>query len=216
MFCFIPVGQRVVCNSLSAATLVIVRLFYLSDSQLYRQLSSLLATEVICDDEPQALETKTPIKRFIEDLFICMNDGLICQKYLNGKVNELFFLFKAYYSAYDIKTLFKGVVTRDFLFIENVYQRHMQHKTVESLAKAMNNSTSTFRNRFKEVFGIPAYQWMKQQKIILIQQELELGTKSFKEIAYEYNFSSVQVFNDFYKTNFGKSPGEIRKVTELT
>lgn len=80
----------------------------------------------------------------------------------------------------------------------------------------MNNSTSTFRNRFKEVFGIPAYQWMKQQKIILIQQELELGTKSFKEIAYEYNFSSVQVFNDFCKTNFGKSPGEIRKVTELT
>lgn len=109
MFCFIPVGQRVVCNSLSAATLVIVRLFYLSDSQLYRQLSSLLITEVICDDEPQALETKTPIKRFIEDLFICMNDGLICQKYLNGKVNELFFLFKAYYSAYDKKRFSKGL-----------------------------------------------------------------------------------------------------------
>lgn len=58
----------------------------------------------------------------------------------------------------------------------------------------------------KEKLQHTAIQIIKQRQITEIKRELQKKDKSIKEIAYDYNFSSVSAFSRFFKQNVNVSP----------
>ena len=77
-------------------------------------------------------------------------------------------------------------------------------------------SLSGFQKRFKKVFGVSAYHWMKDVRSKSIYHQINSTEKSFKEISDEYGFSSPSHFNDFCKVHFGTTPGRIRRKKAAT
>jgi methylphosphotriester-DNA--protein-cysteine methyltransferase len=102
-------------------------------------------------------------------------------------------------------------------FFETFYfvkRNHRDHRTVTGLATAMNMNMSrqSFEKQFKTVFGMPAYQWMTQQKAGDIYNALCSGRPPLKEPACRFGFASKSSFSNFVRKNLGTSPGEIKKI----
>ncbi len=156
------------------------------------------------------LKINTFLERYIETLNHYLNDGLGCFYLLEIKQKELLFLLKTYYSKEELYHFFDPVLTSDIQFSSKVYEHCDNVKSSTELAAIMNYSLSGFEKRFKRVFGIPAYRWLKARKARSIFHEISCTKKTFAEIAFEYGFSSASYFNDFCKANFNRTPGEIR------
>ena len=82
---------------------------------------------------------------------------------------------------------------------------------VKELANLMGYGINSFRVKFKENFGIPAYQWLLNEKAKRILKCLTTEGEDFKSIIDDFDFSSHSHFYKFCKTQFGLTPEELKK-----
>lgn len=157
------------------------------------------------------LEINKVMLDYLTMLDACIENGLKCVLFFDLKIKELFYIFRGFYTKEQLYAFFYPLLTNDLTFSDFVHKNYHKVKTVKELATLANYSLSGFVKRFKKVFGISAYQWMKEQKANLIYHEINNMTKALKEISFEYGFSSPAHFNDFCKAHFGDTPGKIRK-----
>lgn len=148
---------------------------------------------------------------YLDMLNTCIDEGLRCTLFFELKIKELFYILRGFYTKEDLYGFFYPLLSNDITFSDFVHKNYHKVKTVKELATLANYSLSGFVKRFKKVFGVSAYQWMKEQKANLIYHEINNMTKALKEISFEYGFSSPAHFNDFCKAHFGDTPGKIRK-----
>jgi len=161
------------------------------------------------------LDINERVETFLSFLNTCMTDGLKCTYFFELKAKEFYFLLRAYYTKKDLLGFFYPLLSYDISFSELVIKNHYKAKTVQELADMTHYSLSGFQKRFKKVFGVSAYHWMKDERSKSIYHQINSTGKSFKEISDEYGFSSPSHFNDFCKTNFGTTPGKIRRKNPL-
>lgn len=140
-----------------------------------------------------------------------VSDGLKCIYFFQIKVQELFFLLRAYYPKNELIGFFKPLMDNNTTFSDFVFENYKKVKSVKELAEMANYSLSGFQKHFKKVFGVSAYQWINDQRSKSVYHELNNSEKPLKEISDNYGFSSPSHFNDFCKSQFGETPGEIRR-----
>ena len=84
--------------------------------------------------------------------------------------------------------------------------------TADELAEMCGMSYSHFRNRFKEYYGCTAADWLRQERISRIKEDMsyrpELG---IKEVAERNRFLSASNFSDFCNQQMLKNPGELKQ-----
>lgn len=208
----IPAGSEISSAALADSTVFIFRLH--NTKQLCDCFSlDMLLKEGDSDFNPEYyfLDINERTETFISFLNTCMTDGLKCTYYFELKIKEFYFLLRAYYTKKDLLGFFYPILSNDISFSEFVTKMHHKARTVQELADLTHYSLSGFQKRFKKVFGVSAYHWMKEERSKAIYHQLTSTNKSFKEISDEFEFSSPSHFNDFCKSNFGNTPGEIRK-----
>lgn len=157
------------------------------------------------------LKIKEQVMSFLSAIDYYLDEGIHCSHLHELKRKELFFLFRAYYTDFELISFFFPVIgqSSDFkLFILNNY---LKVTNINDFAKLACCSLSTFNRKFKENFGVSAYQWLLRQRAKYIYNEIVYNPSSFQEIAFENGFSSQAHFNHFCKSFYGKTPGEIRK-----
>jgi len=157
------------------------------------------------------LDINKIMQSYLKTIELLLAEGLKCIFFFEIKIKELFFIFRGYYTKEELFAFFYPLLSNDMTFSDFVQRNYHKVKTVKELAILANYSLSGFVKRFKRVFGMSAYQWMKEQKAKLIYHEINDMTKALKEISFEYGFSSPAHFNDFCKIHFGSTPGNIRK-----
>jgi len=140
-----------------------------------------------------------------------VSDGLKCIYFFQIKLQELFFLLRAYYPKNELLGFFKPLMDSNTAFSDFVFENYKKIRSVKELADMANYSLSGFQKHFKKVFGTSAYQWINDQRSKSVYHELNNSEKPLKEISDNYGFSSPSHFNDFCKSQFGETPGEIRK-----
>lgn len=140
---------------------------------------------------------------FLRMLNTCITDQLKCIYYFEIKIKELL-------------NFFYPLLTKDTHFSDIILRNYNKVKTVKDLADLTHYSISGFEKRFKRVFGISPYKWLKKQKAKNIYREINYSVKTFKEISLEYDFTSPSHLNNFCKTNFGDTPGNIRRQSKIS
>jgi AraC-like DNA-binding protein len=156
------------------------------------------------------LEANRGIDTFITVLTENLEQGLRCKLYLEIKIKELFYLFRAYYPKKQLAQFFGEMLQADIHFYYFVKQNYQNANSIPDFAKTMGLKQLTFEKKFKEIFGIPPYKWIIEQKSRDIYHDLCVGNKPLKELATHYGFSSKSSFSDFCKKNLGAPPGRIR------
>lgn len=139
------------------------------------------------------------------------NPDFSCNYYFQLKLDELLFMLGKLYPTEHLALFFKESLSDDTAFSECVRKNALKNKTVKELAQSMHYSVSGFEKRFKRVFKLSPYKWMKVNKAQRIYYDLSMTNKSLKDIEDDYGFKSVNYFYDFCKNNLGATPHTIRK-----
>jgi len=158
-----------------------------------------------------AIDIVEPVSSYLSSLLAHVANGLKCIYFFQIKVQELFFMLRAYYPKDKLAVFFKPLIDNNTTFSDFVLENYKKVKSVKELAEIANYSLSGFQKHFKKVFGVSAYQWINDQRSKSVLHELNNSEKPLKEISDNYGFSSPSHFNDFCKSQFGETPGEIRK-----
>lgn len=208
----LPAGSQCIAHSDEDSEIIIMRLHNT------RQLCDCFSLDALLREDKgdfipgiYFLDINERVEPFLSFLDTCMTDGLRCTYYFELKAKEFYFLLRAYYEKKELLYFFYPLLSKDISFSDLVIKNHYKAKTVQELANLTHYSLSGFQKRFKKVFGVSAYQWMKDERSKTIFHQINSTDKSFKEISEEYGFSSPSHFNDFCKTNFGATPGIIRR-----
>lgn len=213
-FLLLSIGTEFIARWQNSGTAVTAKM------QKHVNLGTLLSVDSLMVDKDNDVPrlpdlTILPIRRVLEffliDLISQGPEWLSVYPLMEIKYKELFFLFFAFYTKREMLDFFYYHLTEDLKFSELVLVNYRKVKTANELAKNLNYSISGFAKRFKKIFGKSPYQWMQQKRSEDIYFELLRTEKSFTELCYEYNFTSPSHFNEFCKSQFGHTPGVIRR-----
>lgn len=207
---FLPIGSRVNYSVRKDSQLLVFRLK--ERMQLFECANPVhIDCEISDGSNRSVLRASEPIRMYMKDVDFYLKIGANDHYYLDLKLQELLFLLGMFYTKEELAVFLGEAIYKETAFTAFVWTHYQLYNTVIEFADAMNYTVSGFVKRFKKVFGVSPYKWMKEQKAKLIYQDVCFGAYSFKQIADKYNFSSTSTFNDFYKLTFGETPGATRR-----
>ena len=178
-------------------------------------LESLLKHRDETRQEIILLEANPAIDIFITGLTTSLKHGLRCKYYLDTKTKELFYLLRGFYTKEQLAQFFKDMLHADAHFYYLIKQNYQHADSVPDFVKMLNMKQPVFEKKFKEIFGMPPYKWMLEQKTRDIHHALCTENTPLKELTTRFGFSSKSSFSDFCKKNLGAPPGHIRKNVRL-
>ncbi|NDW11022.1 AraC family transcriptional regulator [Dysgonomonas sp. 520] len=208
---FYPFQERVVLKAVKKSKVASIR--FTNESGLCGILSSITADSTMKhqDEKTCPIPIKSIIYNHIDSIREYM-DKNICDIYLfDLKLKEFGYILKHFYSEEQLQNLFETLHGNDLSFSEEVCNLSLSVRSVRQLAERMNYSYSGFNKRFRRVFNMSAYSWMRNQKAKLVYQDICQTSKSLKEISTNHKFATLSHFNEFCHKNLGNSPSEIRR-----
>jgi len=201
-----------ILTALEDTSVLILRLnFYVNLQDYLPSKSSEYEGTHAKNDNVGFLKSEPKMMGFVTMLKEYINDGIVKPRFFDLKIQEFLFLISAYHAKSATFNFLKPIYNRDSLFANNVYKYYDQVKTIQELAKMFDYHLSGFEKKFKRVFNTSPYRWMQQQRSNKVYYEIVYGHKTFTQLALDMGFSSPAHFNDFCKTYFKQTPGELRK-----
>ncbi len=156
------------------------------------------------------LEINEELQHFLTNFVEYVEKGLKCIYYLELKIREMFFIFRAFYPKDELAAFFSPLLSADSRFTYFVYQNYRSTNNLQELIGKSNYGDSAFKKNFTRLFGVPASEWLREKKATHVYHDLNTTDLAIKEICDKYNFSSVPSLNAFCVRHFGKPPGQIR------
>ena len=164
-------------------------------------------------DDGDYLLYKLPIYPSLEKLLSLflqvLKLGVDCMNLHEMKRREFFFFLKHYYKDEQIARLFYPILSSRFSFRDFIYKHCTDHSTVNDLIEVSGMSRSTFYDKFKEVFGVTAKQWLLKRRAQKVYERLTTPDAIIKEVMYDCDFNSPSQFNRFCRHYLGDTPTNI-------
>lgn len=136
-----------------------------------------------------------------------------CSRYLDVKCQEIIYILTCYYPIQQVSTFFYPISTYTESFHYFVMQNYDKVKNVEEFAHFGGYTTTTFRRLFKNMYGVPVYEWILDKKREGILNDLQHTKQRISTISTRYGFDSLSHFAHFCKDSFGDTPRALRKRT---
>lgn len=156
------------------------------------------------------LPIKSALKQILYTIDAYLNDKKKDDLIWNIKHQETLYVFTQYYTREDLYHFFYPLYI-DFAAFKSLVLTHANRiKDCAELAECCGYSLKTFRRVFKQEFGKPVLQWLHENKAARIKRLILLSDVSFKEIIYQFGFTSASHFNKFCKKNLGETPTSMR------
>lgn len=155
------------------------------------------------------------IQSYLNLFMDVLKSGLTWNSYMDLKIQEFFFLVRAYYSREQLAFFFHSILNHNSSFASFVFRNYRNVRTAKEFAELHNSSFSNFERKFKQVFGMPPYQWMKQKRKEWLSNEIYTTNKPFSIIAEEVGFLSLSQMTDYCKKHLGNAPSKLRKMKSM-
>lgn len=150
--------------------------------------------------------------RLMEDMAETLREpGEVCGKYIDFKCEELMYILTCYYPLPQINAFFYPISTYTESFHYFVMRNYEKVKSVEEFAHLGGYTTTTFRRLFKNLYGVPVYEWILDKKRTGILHDLQYTKQRISVISARYGFDSLSHFAHFCKDSFGDTPRSLRK-----
>ena len=113
-----------------------------------------------------------------------------CSRYLDVKCQEIIYILTCYYPIQQVSTFFYPISTYTESFHYFVMQNYDKVKNVEEFAHLGGYTTTTFRRFFKNMYGVPVYEWILDKKREGILNDLQHTKQRISTISTRYGFDS--------------------------
>ena len=155
--------------------------------------------------------TNEPINLLLDSVKLYLENSMRCNHLHRAKIQEMFVIFKFFYSQQVQLRTFYNLFDRNQSFVSLVRNNAPRVKTVEELADICGFSIQHFNNMFKQEFHDTPYSWMQKQRIIEIEHLLTETNVPLKSIIKMYSFTNHGHFALFCRKYLKKTPLKIRK-----
>ena len=168
-------------------------------------------------EQAEAPITYTPmvmnfqLQYLVTDLASYLDEQPPCGKFIELKCQELIFLIITYYPLPQLRAFFYPISSYTESFQYFIMQNYSKVKYVEEFAHLGGYTTTTFRRLFRNLYGIPVYEWILEKKREGILEDLQHTKMRITEISNRYGFDSLSHFAHFCKDSFGDTPRALRK-----
>jgi transcriptional regulator GlxA family with amidase domain len=92
-----------------------------------------------------------------------------------------------------------------------IHGRFAEPWTLESLAREVGMSRSSFADRFTAYVGLPPMTYLAQWRLQVAARLLQGGTMSVARVAATVGYHSESAFNRAFKRHVGRPPGSWRR-----
>jgi AraC-like DNA-binding protein len=155
-----------------------------------------------------------PLRQCIQAVLDCPYGDGLKRMYLLSKAIEMLVLQA---ESFD-KTLRPkpAVLKTDYdqeriVFARDYLLAHLDcPPSLTELAKVAGINAYKLKRGFKEMFGVPAFQYLADVRLGRAREDMLAGWKSATEIAFELGYSSLPHFSHAFKKKFGVSPSQVR------
>jgi AraC-like DNA-binding protein len=213
---FLPVNYGINFFSEEASCLVLIRLdhkIHFCNSFMLEQLTSYIqATKSTKKDlpAPYSLPVKAILRSILHQVKEVSEAGCNCRIYFEKKIEELLLMMRFYYTKEQLAYFFREIISYDTHFAYKVIHNYHRFHTFSELSVFMGLPLQSFERRFRRVFGQSGYKWMNERRRQKIYHAITSRNESFKELSFQFGFSSPATFNDYCKLYLGNTPGKIR------
>jgi AraC-like DNA-binding protein len=83
--------------------------------------------------------------------------------------------------------------------------------TLTELSKLIGLNSNKLKKNFKELFGIPVYKYIHEERLNKAYELLCINEKTVQEVAWEVGYESLSSFSNAFQKKFGLRPNEIKK-----
>jgi AraC-like DNA-binding protein len=93
--------------------------------------------------------------------------------------------------------------------VEKVLLKDLSHAPfIDELSKIAGMSSAKFKKLFKEVYGLPVYQYFQKKRMQQAQRLLQKPGASVSDVALDLGYENMSNFSLAYKKQFGILPSE--------
>ena len=156
------------------------------------------------------LQFNNRITNFLFELRDYLNEDIACGQFVNIKASELVFILLCYYSKSQLGEFFFPISTYTESFHFFVMRNYEKVKNVEEFAHLGGYSVTSFRRLFRNMYGMPVYEWILNKKREGILEDLKYTKTRIGDISQRYGFESMSHFAHFCKASFGDTPRSLR------
>lgn len=157
------------------------------------------------------LPIRHPLDTFLNLIALYMTEEELDRSFYAWKDNELLSLLYAFYTPYELGSLFSPVLSENLDFRSFVEANYLKVENASELAELAGCSLVTLNRKFREHFNDTAYQWIIKNKMTLIKKRLQTTAVPLAELAKEFGFYSGSELNRFCQRQFGLSALKLRK-----
>lgn len=152
-----------------------------------------------------------PMSLLLQSIRVYLNNSMKCNHLHRAKIQEMFIIFKFFYTPQIQLRTFFNLFDRNQSFVSLVRNNAPRVKTVEELADICGFSIQHFNNMFKQEFHDTPYSWMQKQRIVEIERLLTETNVPLKSIIKMYGFTNHGHFALFCRKYLDRTPLKIRK-----
>ena len=156
------------------------------------------------------LQFNERLTNYLFDLRQYLIEDIPCGQFVDLKTKELVFLLLSYYPKSQLSEFFFPISTYTESFHFFVMRNYEKVKNVEEFAHLGGYSVTSFRRLFKNMYGMPVYEWILNKKREGILEELKYTKARIGDISQRYGFESMSHFAHFCKASFGDTPRSLR------
>lgn len=86
--------------------------------------------------------------------------------------------------------------------------------TIPALSRQACLSTTTFKEGFRRLYGLPVHTWLRQRRMERAAELLHTPGLSLEGVAKAVGYSSVSQFASAFRLRYGLTPGQYRKMSK--
>lgn len=131
--------------------------------------------------------------------------------FLKSQVNELLAHYFALLDSEKKNELNEKDKEKLFQAKDIVTTNYSKPPTITELSKLIGLNSNKLKKNFKELFGIPVYKFIHEERLNKAYELLCQSEKTVQEAAWEVGYESLSSFSNAFQKKFGSRPNEVKK-----
>lgn len=147
----------------------------------------------------------------VSKIFNTNYKGTLRKLFLQSQITELLAHFFAYLSS-DKKETIKTSEKEKLHNAKNIISNNIATPpTLSELSKMIGLNDNKLKKNFKELFGVPVFKYLQNERLTKANELLRNSEKSIQEVSWYVGYESLSSFSNAFLKKFGFRPSEVKK-----
>ena len=135
---------------------------------------------------------------------------LVEESILELKLKEIILILSKV-NSHGVNQILNNLFKPTTVVFKDVIEAHLYSTlSIEDLASLTNNSLTSFKRKFKEVYEDSPANYIKHKRLEKASKLLKVSDLSISEISFECAFNDLAHFSNSFKSKFNLTPSEYR------